>query len=237
MYSGIGIYTLAEAARLVRVPARSIGRWLYGYGYTHKANDEKRVYHSDPLWAPEYAPDVLGEKVLGFRDLLEIRVVREFVSHGVPLLVVRRCLDTAKQMFGTDYPLTANRFATDGRTIFVDVVRNGAEREMVDLRNRQLVFRDIIKPSLYTGIEYEGRYARRWYPEGGKQRSIVIDPQRQFGKPIVVDDAVPTEALYSNFKAEGGDKVAIGLVAKIFEVPVRKVQAAIRFEESLRQVA
>lgn len=237
MYMGTGIYTLADAARLIRVPSRSIGRWLYGYDYSHQVQDVRHAYHSQPLWNPQYVAHDVGERVLGFRDLLELRVVREFVAHGVPLLVVRRCMETAKNMFGVDYPFTAHRFATDGRTVFADVLRDGTEKEMVDLHKKQLVFREIIKPSLYAGIEYEGRYARRWYPEGGRNRSIVIDPQQQFGKPIVAGDSVPTEALFSNYVAEGGDKAAIDAVAKIFELPVKKVEAAIRFEKNLRQTA
>ena len=234
MYAGTGVYTLSEAARLIRAPARSIGRWLYGYAYARNSGDGRREYQSSALWTPQYSFADYGERVIGFRDLLELRVVREFVAHGVPLLVVRRCLDTAKQLFAKDYPFNTNRFATDGRTIFLDVLRQGSEKEMIDLRGRQLVFRDIIKPSLYAGIEYERGFARRWFPEVGKQRNIVIDPLQQFGKPMVTGDAVPTEALFANYLAEGATSGAIGVVARIYELPARKVAAAVRFEEALR---
>jgi uncharacterized protein (DUF433 family) len=235
MYQGTGIYTLAEAARLARAPVTSINRWLYGYEQTKERKGESHTYKSNPLWEPQYEPDFLGEKVIGFQDLLELRVVREFVNHGVPLLVIRRCLDTAKQLFRTAHPFTTNRFATDGKTIFADVVRDGQEQEMVDLRGRQLVFREIIKPSLYAGIEYEGKFARRWFPGGAKQKQVVIDPEQQFGKPLLTEEGISTEAIYANFKVEGGDKTAMGLVAKIFEIPPRKVEAAIRFEDDLRR--
>jgi uncharacterized protein (DUF433 family) len=235
MYLGTGIYTLAEAARLARAPVAYINRWLYGYEQTKEFKGVSRTYKSSPLWEPEYQPDFLGEKVIGFQDLLELRVVREFVSHGVPLLVIRRCLDTAKDIFKTNHPFTTNRFATDGKTIFADIVRDGQEQEMVDLRGKQLVFREIIKPSLYAGIEYEGKFARRWFPGGGKQKQVVIDPEMQFGKPLLTEEGISTEAIYANFKVEGGDKAAVGLVAKIFEIHPRKVEAAIRFEDDLRR--
>jgi uncharacterized protein (DUF433 family) len=235
MYQGTGIYTLAEAARLARAPVAAISRWLYGYAQTKERKGEAHTYTSHPLWVPQYQPDFLGEKVIGFQDLLELRVVREFVNHGVPLLVIRRCLETAKQLYGTSHPFTRNRFATDGRTIFADIVRDGQEQEMMDLRGKQLVFREIIKPSLYAGIEYDGKFARRWFPGGGKQKQVVIDPEQQFGKPLLAEEGISTEAIYANFKVEGGDKAAIGLVARIFEIHPRKVEAAIRFEDDFRR--
>ena len=237
MYSGTGFYSLADAARLIRVPARSINRWLYGYAYTSTKNEDKQQHNVNPLWETEYAKDSFDGKVIGFRDLLELRIVREFVGNGVPLVVIRRCLETARQIYGNAYPLTTHRFSTDGKTVFMQVMREGMEKEMLDLRKRQLVFSDIIKPSLYSGIEYDGDFARRWYPEGRNRRNIVLDPQQQFGKPMVAEIGIPTEALYSNYKVEGGDQAAIGIVARIFEIPVQKVEAAVRFEEHLRLAA
>jgi uncharacterized protein (DUF433 family) len=66
---------------------------------------------------------------------------------------------------------------------------------------------------------------------GGSPRSkaIVLDPAVAFGKPIVTDAAVRTSILYDAFIAEG-DK---NFVAKLFEVPVAAVNAAVAFEESL----
>ncbi len=237
MYSGDGVYSLGEAARLIGAQRRSIDRWIYGYQYIQKNKGTKVLRLSPPLWTPQHASAAFDEKVIGFRDLLELRIVREFVTHGVPLLVVRRCLDNAKAIFGNNYPFTSQRFATDGRTIFADVVHTGSEPELIDLRQRQLVFRDIIRPSLYAGIEYEGDTAVRWYPESGRKRNVVLDPERQFGAPIEATSGVPSAALYSTYLAEGGDSPAITRTAQIFEIPPRKVAAVIVYEQELRKAA
>lgn len=75
----------------------TIRRWLYGYPYKKAGKDKQ--YRSSPLWATQYAADDLGEPVIGFRDLMEIRIVREFVKRGVPLIVVRHCLEAARDIF------------------------------------------------------------------------------------------------------------------------------------------
>ena len=231
---GIGLYTIPAAARLVRASPATVKRWLYGYGYSKKGAN--RRYHSEPLWQPQYDADALGERVIGFHDLLEIRIVREFVNRGVPLLVVRHCLDEARKMFGAEYPFTRQRFLTDGETVFHEVLKADAsdgESGLLDLRKKQFAFRTIIKDSLYASIEYDGDIARRWFPDG-KKNPVVIDPAVQFGHPVIERSGVPTEALYAAWLAEGKKRAA---VAKLYEVDPRHVDAAVRFEEKLRQAA
>lgn len=229
---GLGMYCLADAAKLVRAEPRTICCWLYGYTYTTRHGQERERRQVPPLWSPQYDRGELGEAVIGFQDLLELRVVREFVTHGVPLQVVRRCLQTAREVFGSDHPLANHRFVTDGATIFADSLEAEAragehDGELLDLRSRQYAFRSIIKDSLYAGIEYENGRARRWYPQP-RSRVVVVDPACQFGHPMIESCGVPTVALYSAFLAEGRQKAA---VARLFDVSPREVEAAVRFEE------
>jgi uncharacterized protein (DUF433 family) len=231
---GLGLYTLAEAARLVHADRRAVKRWICGYDYVGQGPDGRLRRHSEPLWQPQYKPEDLGQGVIGFQDLLELRVVREFVRCGVPLLVVRHCLETARELFDTEYPFTKQRFVTDGETIFHEALRSGAtEAEMLNLRTRQYAFREIVKDSLYTGIEYEGTFARRWFPEL-RSRTVVLDPAVEFGHPTLADSGVPTASLYASYLAEGKKRAT---VARLFEVTPRQVDAAVRFEERLRKAA
>lgn len=234
---GKGVYTVPEAALLARADAGKIRRWLFGYDYAKGTGEERRSYHSEPLWQPQYGNDELGERVIGFRDLMELRIVREFVARGVPLIVVRYCLAAARDILGGDYPMTRQRFLTDGETIFHEALDVASTTEdgpaLLDLRKRQHVFRTIVKDSLYAGIEYDGDVARRWYPEG-KGHAVVVDPEVQFGHPSIVETGVPTAALYAAWLAEGKKRAT---VARLFEVDPRHVDAAVKFEQKLRQAA
>jgi uncharacterized protein (DUF433 family) len=233
---GLGMYTLADAARLIRADRRAIKRWLYGYDYASRKGEDRVRRHADPLWSPQYRADDFHENVIGFQDLLELRVVREFVRRGVPLLVVRRCLEAAAEMFGADYPFTTRRFVTDGETIYQEALRADVaddEAEVLDLRTRQYAFREIIKDSLYAGIEYDDGFARRWYPEP-RSRAVVIDPVIQFGHPVVEESGIPTASLYASYLAEDKNKA---VVARLFEITPKQVESAVRFEEKLLQAA
>jgi uncharacterized protein (DUF433 family) len=235
MYKGTGIYTLPEAARLINVPARKIRRWLYGYTYPKKSGEDTVQTFSDPLWQPQLSKVEYEAEVIGFNDLLEVRFVAAFVEHGVPLVVVRRCLDTARKLFGVDYPMTSGSFKTDGKTIFADAIEKSVkEGALLDLKSLQFAFKVIINPSLYAGIEYDGKKASKWYPQQRRQH-IVLDPARQFGSPIVEETGTPTDMLYASYVAEGATPQAVMRTAKVYEVPMRLVESAISFEQGLRR--
>ncbi len=227
--TGIGLYTLPEASRLTGAKVYSIRRWLFGYTHTHRDPTtglvEARV--SPPLWRSQLAG--LGEQVIGFHDLLEVRFVRAFVDAGVDLRIVRAAASTAREILEQDYPFSTKRFMTDGKTIFYRAVGEGTA-ELLDLKRRQFAFDAIIKPSLYTGIEFRSDgSAQRWFPMANS-KTIVIDPDIAFGKPILRDYGIPTAVLYEAFRAERKNRAR---VARLYEIPPGALEAAIRFEQRL----
>lgn len=223
--TGIGLYAFPDASRLTRIPTRDLRRWLSGYTYRSKANGAP--ISVPPLWQTELADK--GVDCIGFRDLLEVRFVQAFRRHGVSLQTIRLASHKARSLFGIEYPFTARRFRTDGRSIFVSALEETGETRLLDLVRGQYAFRRIVEASLYHGIEFgDDDRATRWFPMR-RSRAVVLDPNIAFGEPIVTDGCVPTTVLYSAFRADR-DK---GFVARVYEVPVAAVEAAIAFEEQL----
>ena len=77
-FVGVGLYTISEAAKLLRSSPRTIRRWVEGYDY--QRNGEKA--HSAPLWRPDLSIDDGVE--LSFRDLIELRFINAFTVLEVP---------------------------------------------------------------------------------------------------------------------------------------------------------
>lgn len=217
--TGIGLYTLKEAERFTGADSREVSRWLFGYRHKNGA--------SAPLWRTQLADmDEDGQKVIGFRDLLELRIVKAFTQHNVPLRVIRAAIESARGIFSTEYPFTANRFLTDGRSIFYEALKSHGEVELTDLVRRQVVFEHIIRPELYAGIEFTASgQATRWFPVK-KSEIIVLDPQISFGKPILTEYGIRTDVLAACFEVEGDKK----RVAALYDIPLRAVNAALRYE-------
>ena len=240
MYSGTGIYSIQEASRLIGVPGRDIRRWLFGYHYLKTPGKTNSRVDLAPLWVSELANEDFDEDVLSFRDLLELRFIREFTLHGVSMQVIRRCLKNATDLYGVSHPMTLPRFKTDGKTIYAEALHEEAkENSLVDLKSRQSVFKDIIRPSLYAGIVYDAdrKHASKWYPDASRNRRspIVIDPERQFGTPIIEKTGTPTSVIHASYLAEGASPDARAVTARVYDVALRDVDIAIRFEEHLQR--
>lgn len=223
VHLGVGFYIVPEAARLLKIPARNIRRWLGGYTYKHKG----KTMRSAPLWMPEL-PAHENKIELSFRDLIELRFVDGFARAGLGLKTIRNCLEYARNLVDDERPFSTQRFQTDGRTIFLDSVRtDNGESELLDLRKRQYAIKQVIERT-FKDLDIEDRAVVRWRPFKGKE-SIVIDPMRAFGQPIAADFGVPTIALADAVKAEG----SLNRVSRLYEVPLSVVRDAVNFEKTL----
>jgi uncharacterized protein (DUF433 family) len=229
---GRGVYGASEALRLINfrrqfealphgISRQTIGRWLRGYDYTR--DGEKR--HSDPLWRPDYIneDDTLE---LSFRDLIELRFVKTFKDHGLGLRTIRACFMRAVELVHDERPFSTQKFRTDGRTIFLEITSDIREGELIDLKRRQGVFQSVIEPSLHD-LEFDADIVTRWFPLG--RRTIVVDPARAFGRPIVAEGGVPIEVLADAVEIEGGEQ----RVAKLYSLPPAAVRDAVSFHQRL----
>ncbi len=217
---GIGLYTPAEAGRLIGVSPAKLVRWLGGH--------ELKGKWYDPLWAPEV--DLGDEKTyLSFRDLLEARVAACFIERGLSPQKVRRAIALAREVVG-ERPLSTTWLKTDGRSVFLRVVQeDGGEPQLLDLFKRQYAFNAVVEQSL-RDIEFDGPLPRVWWPKG-RSAGVLIDPLRAFGQPIERETSIPAEALANAATAEGSPQAA----ARAWAVPVQAVRRAVVFQQKMEQ--
>ncbi|ATQ67223.1 DUF433 domain-containing protein [Methylosinus sp. 3S-1] len=220
---GIGFYTIPEASRLIKTPARSIRRWLGGYSY----KNDREVTEVPPLWTPQL-PRFEDRLEIGFRDLIELRFVRAFLDAGLGLKTIRDCLALARDCAKDDRPFSTRRFQTDGRTIFMESLELSGEGELLDLKKRQYAFKRVVERT-FRDLDVSDEVVTRWRPFNGKE-SIVVDPGRAFGQPIAAEFGVPTVALAEAVEAEG----SVERVAMIYDVSIGAVRDSVKFEASLR---
>lgn len=207
---GVGLYSVPEAARLVKLSSGQIRRWI----------DPQKGVVQRALFSEE--------RTITFSELMELHFVRMFREEGVSLQTIRRAAKTAAHQFQCPYPFTVHRFDTDGRTIFATLLQAEQKDSLIeDLKRGQYVFETIIRP-FFKKLEYHQDDAIRFWPLSQTGR-VVLDPQRHFGKPIDAPTGVPTETLYLATKA--GDEPST--VATWFNVPDAAVTAAVTFEKSL----
>jgi uncharacterized protein (DUF433 family) len=218
-----GIYTIPEAARLTRVTAPRIRRWMKGYDFK---TAKRERHHSNPVWSGQLAA-IDDQIAVGFKDLMEIRFVDAFIQAGVSWKTMREAHQAAKTKLGSNHPFCTHKFATDGREILLEQAQATGDKHFIDITNDQHEFERIVTPFLLE-LEFD-HGVTRWWPLG-KQRLVVVDPVRNLGQPTVTRSGVPTRVLVNSVKANAG---SVESVARWFEVAPEEVRDAMEFEARL----
>jgi uncharacterized protein (DUF433 family) len=224
---GIGTYTPAEAGKLIGVSAASIRRWLLGYAYDHHGPQVRQ----SPLWQPQYGIDQ-EEPLLGFRDLIEARMVAKLRRLGFGLPTIRLCLTAASEIARDSHPFSSARFRTDGQRLFLERLGEADGHDVIDLKTKQHAFPKIVERS-FLDLDFDSEKATQWFPLESS-REIVADPERSFGQPIVYHAGVPTKRLAQAFEAEGR---SVDKVARMFEIAKSAVKDALAFERQIGRLS
>lgn len=232
---GVGIYSRADAARLLRLTPQRLGRWVRGYTYWLKSSGSPRRTRQPPVVHTDL-PTIDGSVALSFLELMELRVVRAFVEKGVPLQRVRVAARKIAELFKTEHPFAHRRVYTDHDQIFVALSDAGVKPALLQVSGRrassQLIAGGIFDRYVEEiDFEEESALAERWFPLG-RAVPIVLDPHIAFGAPVVVGTRIRTDvlALYAS-----GNTVPV--VARAFELEPVRIQAAVDFEIQLAQAA
>jgi uncharacterized protein (DUF433 family) len=232
---GRGVYGAADALRLINfqrpdvephrtISRQTIARWLGGYDYEVRGETRR----SEPLWRPDYTTENDDVIELSFRDLIELRFAKAFRDAGLGLPTIRHCFSRAVETVRDERPFSTRKFRTDGKTIFLEITSDVHEGELIDLKRRQSVFHRIVAPSL-RDLEFDADVVARWFPLGVSHKTIVVDPTRAFGRPIVAMGSIPTEVLADAVKVEGSSQ----RVSKLYEVSLAAVNDAVYFQQRL----
>ena len=230
-YLGKGLYSTSEVARLSGASSSSIRRWLHGYSHKSQGVEvcRKAIIEHD------YSK-LDGSIALSFLDLIEVLFVSAFRRHGIPLQTIRVASRRAAALVHGSHPFATRRFFTDGKTILTDIAPELAREseiksdanDLLNLVHQQYEIHDIVWPILSGSVEFgEFDLAQRWWPLG-TDVPVVIDPQRNLGKPSIAGEYVPTSAIARSYKAEQDLK----RVANCYRISEEMVHLALDFEKT-----
>jgi uncharacterized protein (DUF433 family) len=218
-------YSVAEAARYLRMPEETLRSWVVGRLYP-VAGESKRsrplIHLDDPK-----------RQYLSFINLVEAHVLAAIRRrHGVKLPKVRNALDYVRHHFRIGRPLIDQSFQTDGLDLFVE--RYG---ELINAsREGQRAMKEIIgvylkrierdRQGLPIKLYPFTRDTRAEASPASDPRVVVMNPAVSFGRPVIAGTGIPVLSIYERYKA--GDSVAD--LAQDFRVEIGAIEEAIRCE-------
>jgi uncharacterized protein (DUF433 family) len=213
------LYSVAEAARLLRLPARTLRRWLEG------AKVRGRYYN------PVIRPEPNGSDAVTWAEFIEAGLLGRYRDRDVPLIKMRPFIDATRVEFGVPYPLAHFKPLIEGR----ELVYRLQEKSQLDpelylvhpAKGGQLQWAHPVADFLKQ-VEFapNADYIARLYPLG-KDEPVVIDPEVSFGIPQV--RGVRTELILESLDA--GE--SIEEAATSWGLRVADVKAAAEYERGL----
>jgi len=217
-------YSIAEAARYLRMNEQTLGTWALGRRYK-TANGEKQ-------WPALFRIADRRGRRMSFTNLIEGNVLSALRrQHGVSVPKIRDALNYVRDQLNVARPLADEQFGTNGVDLFVE--RYG--KLMNASRHGQLAIRELLQAALRR-IEREAPsgVAIRLYAatpdERERSQFVAFDPAIAFGRPALIGSGVPIAAIAERFRA--GD--SISALAEDYAVGRPAIEEAIRQAELLR---
>lgn len=212
-----GFYSTSDAARLLNIPGGKARAWLNGWASSTASAVIDRDFPATPT--------------VSFLDLMELRFIEFFRRQDVSMHTLRRSAAKARQDWDTKHPFALSKahYLTDRREIFAQIAEEEGDETTWNLATGQIEMWEVIEGAIAKGIVFDAvsNLAKLWKPKESDFPSVVLDPRRAFGRPIVAEGGVPTSTLYRHWKAERGDKAR---VARWFDVSEEEVAEAVEFE-------
>jgi uncharacterized protein (DUF433 family) len=226
---GIGIYSRAEAARLIGVSQSRLRRWVGGYRYWSRYWEEPQLRERPPVIDTDL-PVIEDSVALSFYELMELRVVKGLIDQGISLQRVRQTAALCAREFQTQHPFASRRVYTDGTRVYAALSRDDVPDviELSERRRLQVILGEVVQPFLKE-IDFDetNLLAHRWWPMG-RSVPVVLDPRIAFGSPVLQGTAIRTSVA-----ARMAATVPREEVAEAYDVDLARIEAAVEFEEQL----
>ena len=213
---GIGIYTVSEISRILRIPYYKINRWIDKYW----DGELGREFESKYSWKTE------NSKAVSFHTLVEFYVMVNLADAGVKTREVLNAHKELSKIYKTPFPFAhkdvTDNIQTDGKKIYLK-----AKQNIIALDGTKQLNLNFLK-LFFKRLDFDlENTATRFWPLG-KNKHIVIDPKRKFGHPIINNANVYPEIIYNLHLANESSEY----IAYLYELKTEEVEDAIEYCEA-----
>lgn len=211
---GQGIFTVSDLAEILRIPKTRVRYWFNTYvreelpaitNYRYNFNSDQGLY-------------------VNFRSLLQLYVFEELKKEGFNKKSVLSAYSALSATLNTMYPFATDKILIAGKSILLEL----DNQHIIDANStKQYNLVKILAPYLKKIQFDQSGNAIRFFPLG-IESSIVVDPEIQFGAPVISGTRIDIKTIFDSYQA--GDSKE--LIAKIYDLSTDQVNDAIEFSNA-----
>ncbi len=214
----IAAYTVAEAARYIRIPPQTLRAWVAGQSYTQ---DSGRPPFPALISPPESHPPRLS-----FNNLIEAYTLRALrTKHYVSIAAARKAIDFAEQTFRMKRLLLNPKLRAGAGNVFLEKYSNLINLSGAGQSAMKIILKDHLKRITF---DKQSLPARLYPAPTGTKSMIVIDPRIAFGRPIIDRRGISTAAIVDRIDAGESEEE----VARDYGLKMTEVEGAIVYEQA-----
>ena len=197
---GEGVFLTTDVSQILGLNYSRVRRWMREY------------------W-PNYTFGDTDNQAINFKTLIEFYTFFHLRKKGLSVGAIHSYHEIIGKDLNTSYPFARN-ISTDGKSIWYELLGNLIKADS----KKQFDLKPIIEPFLHKIDFGNSDIAQRFFPVSDS-KVIVVDPERQFGQPIINGTSIKAETLYNLYK--GGEKKEY--IAELYGIKPAEVQQAIQY--------
>jgi uncharacterized protein (DUF433 family) len=210
---GGGIYTAADASRILKV---NYTKTKYWFNYYAKHKFSSATHHN-------YHFKIKDSVVVNFLTLIEMVVFYTLKEKGIATKKITNAHTVMSEFLNSPHPFAMQDIYINGKSILFG---DNDQLLTADVR-LQSVLIQVLRPFISKIAFDEDRLARKFYPLG-KKKSVVVNPLHQFGQPVIEGTNILTQTVF-NLLSAGESKRSI---AKLYDLSISQINDAIQFTEA-----
>jgi uncharacterized protein (DUF433 family) len=201
---GNGIYTIPDLALILQLPQPKVRRWLTDFYDERLAGDKDK-----------YSWGTGKDRATNFLTLIEFYI---FYLLRDQKIGAGKILEAHKHMskeLKTPYPFASHQLLINSKSIFYQVT---SDTWVHADKTNQIVIHKLIEQFCKKIDFANNSLAKRFWPLG-KNHSVVVDPEHQFGQPVITGTNINAATIYSMYQS-GEPIPTIGILYDLTEEQV-----------------
>lgn len=208
---GAGIYTISGISDILKINRNKISH-IFNYYYNYKLQNSSNH---------KYLLDIEGHKAVNFLSLIEIKIFYILRQHGLKYPKTFKAHEFLSKELKTPYPFAHYEILISGSDILFEL----DSKDLIKAdESKQTAIKGIVLP-FCKKIEYSSKNVAKSYYPLGKEKSIIIDPEHQFGEPTIKNTNILVQSIAQMYNA--GDSV--DLISTIYQLDNEVIEDAVLY--------